>query len=206
MATNKPGFSLTEADVKTNEAIKIEVKNALKGAYTIKFQFPPRITGEDKNCNWEEVDVKSYEPIAIFMGSKARSLQVEFDYIVTDNKEGGWTAKAIRDVLIRLKSYAYNIGSDGKRAFPEVSVSWPNILPDQASCRLDGIGITYSNERVGRGQDVFPLKTTVKMTMKLATQISRIIPANQDQGKDTSDAKDSPQGGELPKTPNFKWF
>ena len=48
----------------------------------VRFQFPPKVLSDGKRVNWMEIDVKSYEPMAYFMGSKARQIQFRAEYVV----------------------------------------------------------------------------------------------------------------------------
>lgn len=82
----------------------------------IMFQFPPKITSDSKSINWFEKDVKSYEPEAFFMGSKARSIAMKWEYMVY----GDWTPLKIFDQVRRVKKHAYfgNI-SDAKAQGPD---------------------------------------------------------------------------------------
>lgn len=136
---------------------------------TIKFQFPPKVTSDTKSINWREEDVKSYEPLAFFMGSKARNISLKWEYVVYGN---WWDAYDIFDQVRKVKKHAYwgNIGSGGGTSYAgSASVKAPivklvaymvvphgdtgamasgtkNPVIDESSWRLININVRYSDE------------------------------------------------------------
>ncbi len=227
LQANKDAW-LTDADKSIIDGIRISIDNAFAGGFDIPFQFPPFVTTDTKNPKWTEKDVYSYEPIAIFKGSEPRTLAVKFQYVVTSASKG-FSASRIAYILRMIKAYAYNIGTDGKKAFPTVTVDWPRILPkgggaEEPKCRLTSISISYGETLVGGGSGGgggnsagyagFPLVTTVNLELKLVTKIAGVITANQEAGRGKpsggggggGDKSKEKQRGELPGLIKFEWF
>lgn len=70
--------------------------------YHIDFQFPPKIISETNSMEWKTKDqIMASGPFVIQMGAHGRSLEVEWEYIATDNK---FTPKFIAEMLRKLKS------------------------------------------------------------------------------------------------------
>ena len=196
---------MTPADKNVITGVRMTVDNALDRSYDIPFQFPPRITSETKNPNWDDKPIFSYEPIAIFKGSEARQLNVELKYVVT-SADGPFSPSKIVEICRKIKSYAYNIGTESKKAFPTITVDWPMILPKNAACRMTDFNIEYSEAMVGgKAEAFFPLVTTVTFTLHVVTKIGGIVPANQLQGGEKSQNKKQ-EAPNLPLFIKFEWM
>jgi hypothetical protein len=138
------------------------------GATTIPLQFPPRITDDTKTANWKEIDVKSYEPQAIWMGASARKITMQFQYIVAGGKFGVFE---IQDIARTFKAYFYR-NMENVKALPRVVVKFYNQVGiGQASFRLTDVNITHGDTLIKQGSEVWPLLTTIKVGAYLVTNI-----------------------------------
>lgn len=133
----------------------------------VQFQFPPVIGSDEKSINWDEKNIHSYEPIAIFMGSDARKISIEAEYVVYAD----WPPARIFDQIIKFKKHAY-MGAPGGGFFggagggevkndkaPFVQLAAYLVVPkhgkangvsvlERSTWRLTSTRITYSGERV----------------------------------------------------------
>lgn len=73
------------------------------------FQLPPKVSGDNKSADWEEEGKIGYEPLAFWMGAKARSLKIDAQYIITGSSRGGltWNGDTIAKLASTAKSYFY---------------------------------------------------------------------------------------------------
>jgi len=160
-------------------AISSSVSNAGKTISnflnTVNFQFPPRITGDNKRAEWKEIPVASYEPLAFWMGADARKITMQFEYIVT-SRSGSWTITAINGELLKLKSYFYNTVVDGLRQYPLVKLSLYDYSPKPESnterlgtWRMFDIDIKPDGPILLDGSHSFHLKHTVTTNLALVT-------------------------------------
>lgn len=72
--------------------------------YRVPFQFPPKVTSDSKSGDWDEQASNSYfsEPIPTFKGSKPRTINIKWSYVV----DGGiWTTKNISTIVRALRGY-----------------------------------------------------------------------------------------------------
>lgn len=139
----------------------------------IPLQFPPKITSEGKSANWQEDMFYGYEEYARWMGSRARKLNIEIDFVVW----GTWDQDKIRSSVRDIKKHLYVSGQGVEDKVPFMFISgWQVIKADgrRPAFRLMDVDIQYSKEMVGSGNDYWPLKTTVKLGVKLFTMVGSI--------------------------------
>ena len=72
----------------------------------INLQFPPKITTDSKQANWQEDHHYGYEEFAKWKGAFARKVNVELNYVVW----GSWNQKAIYDEVRKIKQHLYVSG------------------------------------------------------------------------------------------------
>jgi len=77
----------------------------------MEFQFPPKITSDNRKGNWEEGELRGVEPVAVFATSGARDISLKWTYIV----DGGvWTATRVSNNIKKLRGYFAQLkGVDG---------------------------------------------------------------------------------------------
>jgi hypothetical protein len=169
-----------------------------KQSRIIKFQFPPKITSDNKGGEWFEKSFTGPEPFAIFMGGKARTISMEWTYIVTNEKSGGetWSIGVISDYVKTLrgyfykwiqakdsvvKFYAYDVAGSASRGthwsfrIDDVNISHSSTIIRSApnDAVPGGLGLPSAGQRraaPGRtGDRTYPLKTDIKLTLKFFT-------------------------------------
>lgn len=167
----------------TDEVVRAQYDKYFK-RQLIEFQFPPTISADSKSINWDLRDLKGYEPLAIFMGSKARNISVEFNYVLYGNE---WNIFKIRSQLQKIKAGAYfgdfmgnGVGKSGSNA-PYIKFVCYQVIPradssvnvgsQESTWRIDNsVSITYSNEKVNVPDvGIWPIHTNVKIGLSLVT-------------------------------------
>ncbi len=162
--------------------------------YKVDFQFPPKITSDNKSGEWDEGVSNQFisEPLATYKGARSRTINMKWCYIVDGEK---WTTKRISTIVKALRGYYARI--DKKYYSPidtqplEVLLRiYRHIDYNWLSFRLDSVDITHSEniiipEQVDGtkypfvvaedevnpfGDDVrleaFPLRTDITVTLK----------------------------------------
>ena len=133
---------------------------------TINFQFPPRITNESNNSEWETKDVWSIEQLKIHKGSGGRKLNMEWDYVCTDST---WNPTKISETLRLLKAYFFEYK---KEFYPVVLIQYTEVIPIPTQFRLMSCQIDYSPEIATSGGASHPLITKVGVSLEVATTVS----------------------------------
>lgn len=137
----------------------------------VYFQFPPKITSENKSSGWNSVDLMSWEPLKIYSGSSARSLSLEAEYIVG---VGGWSGKEIAQTLRILKYYFYNakVGFGESTTYAVVQLQAYEIIPEKANFRMMDFSVEYGNDSIVTiGDKGYPLYSKFHATLELVTQL-----------------------------------
>lgn len=138
----------------------------------IDFQFPPKITGETNA--WvvgEQENLLSYGPLKVLAGMAGRTINVEWEYIATDNKFSG---KIITGHLRNLKQYYFAFRAKGSKQnaiHPVVQFKYGAVVPDLVNFRMMNLTITYGPELVVQGGDLFPLYSKAAIVLELASTL-----------------------------------
>lgn len=174
----------------------------------VEFQFPPVVKGDTKSANWQTEDQASFEPVAIFRGSNARKLSLQWEYVVVSRTNSGtlkWTIDRITKSLRNLKSYFYITVQEGIATFPLVQLKLFEYAPlsgdKNSTWRMNSVNITPSGPIISSNGLRLQLKHTVTAELELVTQNNPIL----SRGADGTDAKNPSQ--DLPKGSEIKkWF
>lgn len=141
-------------------------------ANTIKFQFPPFVTSDNKGGNWMEKDIRADEPIPIFMGGQPRVITVNWTYIVTGQSQGGlvWDIDTVAKYVKSVRSYFYN------RAGANLVINFKGYEvvggSDTWSFRADSVNVSHSQSLIWDGSKAYPLRTDMSMQLKFFTDMS----------------------------------
>lgn len=156
----------------------------------IIFQFPPILTSDQKSANWEEIDVRSYEPLMIWKGASARKISINFIYIVTGNG-GGWTIDKINQQIQSIKAYFYrSMEQAGIEFVPHVELMFGKHVDadrDRSTWILESVQINPSGPLMidDKGKAMH-LKNEVQLSLAMATQITPHDGSNEGYVTDTS--------------------
>lgn len=164
----------------------------------VKFQYPPIVTSDNKGANWKTISVWGAEPVAYYTGAKERDISLEWAYIVTNENIDGivWDINTISKQVKALRSYFYTAaGDNGSKnlvvTFQAYDVVGGKGTAGDMSFRIENIGVTHSNTLITDGGLTYPLKTEIKMKIKLWTTASSggrgAVGGTADQGASTED-------------------
>lgn len=139
----------------------------------IAFQFPPRITSENKDMMWEIHNQFNWEPMVIWQGAGARKVNFEAEYVVTSRGNGPWTIQKIADITKTFKAYFYHTAGDGAVTnMPLIQFRIYEHAPDyDVFWRSSNCNITHNGALLNINNQVWPLITKVTMTLELITKI-----------------------------------
>lgn len=144
----------------------------------IMFQFPPTIPSDGKSAEWEEINVRTYEPLALYMGNNARKFELKWTYIVTGKSSpngGPWTAKYISEMVKKVRGHFYNVmGSDVVVLFSAYDVIGSmSAKTPPFSFRAESMNATQSETMISDGPNgfIYPLRTDITMSMKMWTTL-----------------------------------
>jgi len=158
---------LTAFDQKLLESAQLSVEPALGTAYKIDFQFPPKIVSEANSALWKPFATMGAQPVSIHEGSSGRAVQIEWEYIATDNV---FTPEKISKMLQTLKAYffEFNFGAQGEW-MPVLVFKYSGIIPDKITFRVENISITYSPEIIMQNNIFFPFCSKVSASLMMVT-------------------------------------
>lgn len=144
-----------------------------RGARELKlqFQFPPKISSDNRKGEWEEGQLQGTEPNATFKTSGPRELTLNVTYIV----DGGlWTTTAIAEEVRKLRGYFARVRKPGyDRNLVVLLHLWKIGGKDPMSFRIKGVDVKHSDTIVspsGRGKDAYPLRTDINIDLRLWTE------------------------------------
>ena len=172
-------------DQKAKDHFKIEIPPAK----FLDLQFPPKITTDSKQANWQEDMRYGYEEFALWKGALARKINIELNYVMW----GKWNQETISNEVRKIKRHLYVSGIGVRDKIPFIFVSGWKIVDSTSSkvaaFRLMNVGIEYSREYVGSGNNYWPLHTKIMLECKLFTLVGstpekpRLKDLNYDSGR-----------------------
>jgi hypothetical protein len=162
---------LTNFDQKLLDTAQIRVQPAQGVSYIINLQFPPKVVSENNSMIWaDKANTYSTGPVVWQKGATARKLEVEWEYIATDNV---FTPDFIALQLRHLKSYHFEFKLPGS-FLPVVVFKYTEILPDNIKFIMKNIAISYGPEMVAFNGKYHPLYTKAAISIQMVTQLGSI--------------------------------
>jgi hypothetical protein len=159
---------LTSFDQKLLDSAEMRVQPKAGVSKIVKFQFPPKITSESNSAGWKPEDTQGYQPIQIHTGSSGRAIEVEWEYIATDNV---FTPEFIALQLRNLKTYFFEFKFGGVGTYmPVIAFKYTAIMPSEIKCRVTNASITYGPELVMQGGKYYPLYSKAAVSLVMHTQ------------------------------------
>lgn len=168
---------------KVDAAAGRDIGQACSGV-NIEFQFPPKVTADNKNGEFETVKAAGLPPQAVFKAAGPRKISLRWEYIVTD-REGGWDVARISSNIKKIRGY-FNLGfQDGKQdittenfiiffkygAFGGGAAAPARYEGFSSTCATfycESVDVKHSETLVypdKSSDDIFPLKSEVSLTL-----------------------------------------
>ena len=143
----------------------------------VNFQFPPKVTADNRRGNWEEKEIWGIEPLAIYKGSTSRNITLQLTYIC----DGEWTCSKIKEQVTLIRGYFMRAAGSGvhqDNLIVDLKL-WCIGGDDYLTFRLRSVDVKYSETMVtertaagtGSKQIFFPLRTDI--TLDLASWTSK---------------------------------
>ena len=137
----------------------------------IEFQFPPRIPQDSRTGEWQEKVKPAPEPFAKFIGPTARTLTLEWTYII--DFDDNFTVDKVTDQLKAIRNYFYEgVNESGKKSVVKVKFA-AHGGDEEMSARLEDLSIKHGSAYIksfGSVSSFHPLRTDISVTVKLWTQ------------------------------------
>ena len=143
----------------------------------IEFQFPPKITGDNRKGNWAEEDLRGKEPISVFATSGPREITMTWTYVVDsfDKINGAWTIDRITKNIRNLRGYfprVRNPKSSRENLIIEFYI-WCIGGKRKIAARIKAVNVKYGETMVfppNWSTKGFPLRTDITIDVRLWTK------------------------------------
>ncbi len=170
----------TAIDKALAESVLLRFQTVVLGKDVIEFQFPPKITSDNRKGDWQDTELPSgTEPMATYKASGAREMTLTYTYIVDGDK---WPTQRIADNIKRVRGYFAQIMSDQNNPNRNLVVNFKMWLFGSAqpiTARIKGVSVKHSDTIVvpcvfGNNQQLitdkaFPLRSDVTIDLRLWT-------------------------------------
>ncbi len=147
----------------------------------IEFQFPPKITGDNRKANWTEQDLQGKEPVAVLGLTGPRELTMTWTYIIDSLREAGgaggglWTPERVASNIKRLRGYYSLLRRKDTRANLVVKFKiWQVGGSQPVSARIRSIDVKYGETLVGPPARAFYLRSDVTCDIRLWEQQGQV--------------------------------
>jgi hypothetical protein len=108
--------------------------------WKIEFQFPPKMTSDNRSGTWEEEELPGDQPMQFWKTSGARKMLLSWTYVVGATAD--WHVWRVRSNIIKLRSY-YSAREDLSSNFIVQFKMWKFGGAERMSCRLGNIDVSY---------------------------------------------------------------
>jgi hypothetical protein len=130
-ANGDPGLCPFDKKV-VNQAV-LEIFGSDQKGTNIPFQFPPKVTSDKKDAEFDSKSLMRHEPFKLYKGSSARALTVELEYICSDSKN--FNPKKVAQIERDIKSYFYRANTGfgevkSKPRYPKVRFRAYEVVPE----------------------------------------------------------------------------
>jgi hypothetical protein len=168
----------TPADLDLCGAVTLRFEaGAGQRAFTIPFQFPPKIITDSRKAEWNEKSLYGTEPVATLARTGPREISLVCTYIVDGGK---WNTELIARTVRRIRGYVARIrqGDDQRNLVVTFSM-WLHGGGDEEpmSCRIRGVDVKHSETQVipfaaggGSPHQAYPLRTDITLDLRIWTK------------------------------------
>jgi len=146
----------------------------------IEFQFPPKITTDGRRGNWDENELPAgFEPIAVFVSSGPREINLTWSYIIDsfdDNNSEAWSIARVTRNIRTLRGY-FALAQDRDTARDTLVVefyAWCIGGMTPMTARIKTIDVKYGETMVmppgNKMNGAFPLRTDISVDLRIWTK------------------------------------
>lgn len=143
------------------------------------FQFPPKITSDNKSANWKNIPVPlAYEPIVMWEGNDTRKISIKWEYVVTNSTTNGktWNINTISKMSRTIKSYFYT-GGLVPNLLPVFKLALYNNVPtlnsQESTWRGMNISIKPGKSIIVENNQACSIKTEFDLSLEMITNINK---------------------------------
>jgi hypothetical protein len=134
----------------------------------VLFQFPPKISSDNRKGTWEEGEQRGKEPFATFSTSGPREITIATTYIADGSPD--WTATKIHQQILAVRGYFARVRmANATRNLVCTLQMWGIGGPKAISCRITNISVKYGETLVGNSKNAFPLRTDLTLDVRIWT-------------------------------------
>jgi len=162
--------NLLPLDTKLAEAVTFTIGHG--NVRTIEFQFPPKITTDNRTGTWVDTEMPGDQPFSAWKTSGARKIALEWTYIIGASAK--WDITRVRNQILTLRGYYTAPMETIDSAYIVMFKIWKLGGTDPMSCRLGNIDISHGKAlyipTVNGAPNVHqahPVITNVKVGMQL---------------------------------------
>lgn len=175
---------LTSIDMKLAESVVLEFSGAgqTTSRQKVIFQFPPRMVNDSRSGTWSDNgDLRGDEPTVQFKVSGARTMKLEWTYIVGEaTSESRWSTLDVKKQVAGIRNYFSGIPHRGKAEDYNVNFKMWAIggILSQFCARIISANISHGKAIIvpsGNYNDepdvsrAFPLRTDISIDLRLWT-------------------------------------
>ena len=132
------------------------------------FQFPPKITSDDRKGNWKEGELRGIEPVAAFNTSGPREITITATYVVDGSAD--WSFQKVKTQVLLARGYFARVRQlNATRNLVCKFKMWAIGGTEEMTCRIVNVGVKYSDTIVGVGDNAFPLRTDLTLDVRMWT-------------------------------------
>lgn len=148
---------LIPADSKLASAVVFEFPQNSK----VEFQFPPKITGDNRRATWKEnTYAGQVEPIMVHASSGPREVTMQITYIY----DGNWDSNKIKTQVRLLRGYFQRVKDlKQQRNLAILLKLWSIGGESSMSFRMKSCDVKYSETMIfkGKAENAYPLRTDI---------------------------------------------
>jgi hypothetical protein len=148
----------------------------------ILFQFPPRVTSDNRSGEWNEGRLPGNEPVAVHKRDSPRQIRLEWEYIV--GERGGadnrlWDVELVKSQVLSLRNYFSKEGDhdgSGNRLVGRFKL-WKVGGNRPFCCRIESVDVSHGKtyivpkvRGVPQPEYAYPLRTDIGIDLRLWTR------------------------------------
>lgn len=148
------------------KAVFLKFENGPK----IEFQFPPKVSSDNRKGNWQDDEGVGNEPTVTYRSTSARAITLNITYI----NDGIWNCKKIGDQVRNMRGYFQRIKRSEEQRNLVVEIQlWCIGGKKPMTARLKSCDVKYSETMIVENSGfntAWPLRTDIILDLALWTK------------------------------------